>query len=146
MQTTRNSLDTNAGPSDWFTGNVYVDTVAAPAASSQVSASSVHFTPGARTAWHGVLEAGIGGVWTLGGRRSSFSSPQPTTKTAEQQERCRAPSRTRTADPLLTIGGAKPGATVSACFLRYWVASVCRGLRWAATALLHNCSTRCCRC
>jgi len=52
MQITRNSLDTNAGPSDWFTGNVYVDTVAAPAASSQVSASSVHFTPGARTAWH----------------------------------------------------------------------------------------------
>ena len=52
MQITRNNLDTNAGPSDWFTGNVYVDTVAAPAASSQVSASSVHFTPGARTAWH----------------------------------------------------------------------------------------------
>jgi quercetin dioxygenase-like cupin family protein len=52
MQITRNSLDTNAGPSDWFTADVYVDTVAAPAASSQVSASSVHFTPGARTAWH----------------------------------------------------------------------------------------------
>jgi quercetin dioxygenase-like cupin family protein len=52
MQITRNSLDTSAGPSDWFTGNVYVDTVAAPAASSQLSASSVHFTPGARTAWH----------------------------------------------------------------------------------------------
>jgi quercetin dioxygenase-like cupin family protein len=52
MQITRNSLDTSAGPSDWFTGNVYVDTVATPAASSQLSASSVHFTPGARTAWH----------------------------------------------------------------------------------------------
>jgi len=52
MQITRNSLETSAGPSDRFTGSVYVDTVAAPAGSSRVSASSVHFTPGARTAWH----------------------------------------------------------------------------------------------
>jgi quercetin dioxygenase-like cupin family protein len=52
MQITRNSLETGRGPSDWFTGAVYVDTVAAPAGSSRVSASSVHFTPGARTAWH----------------------------------------------------------------------------------------------
>ena len=41
-----------AGPSDWFTGAVFVDAVAAPSGSSRVSASSVHFTPGARTAWH----------------------------------------------------------------------------------------------
>jgi quercetin dioxygenase-like cupin family protein len=52
MQITRNSLDTNAGPSDWFTGSVYVDAVAVPSGGSRVSASSVHFTPGARTAWH----------------------------------------------------------------------------------------------
>ena len=52
MQITRNSLDTAAGPEDWFTGSVYVDTVAAPSAGSRLSASSVHFTPGARTAWH----------------------------------------------------------------------------------------------
>ena len=52
MQITRNSLDTAAGPGDWFTGAVYVDTVAAPADGSRVSASSVHFTPGARTHWH----------------------------------------------------------------------------------------------
>jgi quercetin dioxygenase-like cupin family protein len=52
MEITRNSLETNRGPSEWFTGAVYVDTVAVPAASSRVSASSVHFTPGARTAWH----------------------------------------------------------------------------------------------
>jgi quercetin dioxygenase-like cupin family protein len=52
VQITRNGLDTNRGPSDWFTGAVYIDTVAAPAGSSHVSASSVHFTPGARTAWH----------------------------------------------------------------------------------------------
>jgi quercetin dioxygenase-like cupin family protein len=52
MQITRNSLETTAGPRDRFTGSVYVDTVAAPAGSSRVGASSVHFTPGARTAWH----------------------------------------------------------------------------------------------
>jgi quercetin dioxygenase-like cupin family protein len=52
MQITRNSLDTRAGPSDWFTGSVYIDTVAAPSEGSRLSASSVHFTPGARTAWH----------------------------------------------------------------------------------------------
>ena len=52
MQITRNSLDTSAGPSDWFTGSVYLDSIAAPAGSSQVSATCVHFTPGARTAWH----------------------------------------------------------------------------------------------
>ena len=52
MQITRNSLATTAGPEDWFTGSVYVDTVAAPSDASRVSASCVHFTPGARTAWH----------------------------------------------------------------------------------------------
>ena len=52
MQITRNALTTNAGPRDWFTGAVYIDTVAAPSHGSRLSASSVHFTPGARTAWH----------------------------------------------------------------------------------------------
>jgi quercetin dioxygenase-like cupin family protein len=52
MQITRNALETARGPSDWFTGAVYVDTVAAPSEGSSVHASSVHFTPGARTAWH----------------------------------------------------------------------------------------------
>jgi quercetin dioxygenase-like cupin family protein len=52
MQITRSSIDTAAGPGDWFTGAVYIDAVAAPSGSSRVMASSVHFTPGARTAWH----------------------------------------------------------------------------------------------
>ena len=52
MQVTRNSIETTIGPSDWFTGAVYVDTVVAPSAPSRVQAASVHFTPGARTAWH----------------------------------------------------------------------------------------------
>ena len=52
MDITRNGTDTASGPDDWFTGAVYVDTVAAPAGSSRLSASTVHFTPRARTAWH----------------------------------------------------------------------------------------------
>ena len=52
MQITRNGLETNAGPNDWFTGTVYLDPVATPPEPSRVAASSVHFTPGARTAWH----------------------------------------------------------------------------------------------
>jgi quercetin dioxygenase-like cupin family protein len=52
MQLTRSSIETKAGPSDWFTGAVYIDAVAAPSGSSRLSVSSVHFTPGARTAWH----------------------------------------------------------------------------------------------
>src|SRR5205809_6963921 len=52
MQITRNGIDTAAGPSDWFTGAVFIDAVATPSGASRLSASSVHFTPGARTAWH----------------------------------------------------------------------------------------------
>jgi len=52
MQITRNSIETMTGPSEWFTGTVYVDAVAAPSEPSRLGAASVHFTPGARTAWH----------------------------------------------------------------------------------------------
>jgi quercetin dioxygenase-like cupin family protein len=52
MQITRSSLETAVGPSDWFTGDVYIDTVATAAEPSRLAAASVHFTPGARTAWH----------------------------------------------------------------------------------------------
>jgi len=52
LQITRNTLETGAGPADWFTGSVYIDTVTAPRDASPVGAAAVHFTPGARTAWH----------------------------------------------------------------------------------------------
>jgi quercetin dioxygenase-like cupin family protein len=52
MEITRNRSETAAGPSEWFTGTVFLDPVATPSAASRVSATSVHFTPGARTAWH----------------------------------------------------------------------------------------------
>jgi quercetin dioxygenase-like cupin family protein len=52
MQITRNSLETAKGPADWFTGDVYIDAVATPTPPARTAAAGVHFTPGARTAWH----------------------------------------------------------------------------------------------
>ena len=52
MQIARNGSETTPGPAEWFTGAVYIDAVAAPSSGSRVNASSVHFTPSARTAWH----------------------------------------------------------------------------------------------
>jgi hypothetical protein len=46
MDITRSSVDTQNGPTDWFTRSVYVDAVAAPAGSSTFAAALVHFTPG----------------------------------------------------------------------------------------------------
>jgi quercetin dioxygenase-like cupin family protein len=52
MEITRSTLETGRGPTEWFTGDVYIDTIAAPTDTYRVSAAHVHFTPGARTAWH----------------------------------------------------------------------------------------------
>jgi quercetin dioxygenase-like cupin family protein len=52
MEVTRNSAATTAGPADWFTGIVHIDPVASPSPPSRTAAAMVHFTPGARTAWH----------------------------------------------------------------------------------------------
>jgi quercetin dioxygenase-like cupin family protein len=52
MQITRNGVETSPGPDEWFTGSVYIDAVAVPSGAAQLSANNVHFTPGARTAWH----------------------------------------------------------------------------------------------
>jgi quercetin dioxygenase-like cupin family protein len=52
MEITRNALGTTPGPADWFTGGVFIDTIAEPSRGSRIAAAYVHFTPGARTAWH----------------------------------------------------------------------------------------------
>ena len=52
MKVTRGEGATNPGPAEWFTGTVFIDPMATPSGRSRISASSVHFTPGARTAWH----------------------------------------------------------------------------------------------
>lgn len=53
MKVTRNGRrPSGRGPAEWFTGDVYLDTAAEPSGPSRLAASVVHFTPGARTAWH----------------------------------------------------------------------------------------------
>ena len=46
MKITRNSIETGPGPSDWFTGTVYIDAITAPSDGSGIGAASVHFAPG----------------------------------------------------------------------------------------------------
>ncbi len=52
MQITRNGPETRPGPGDWFTGVVHLEAIATPSEVTRLSAASVHFMPGARTAWH----------------------------------------------------------------------------------------------
>ena len=40
------------GPAEMFTGDVWIDSIAQGQAPSRLSVGIVHFTPGARTAWH----------------------------------------------------------------------------------------------
>jgi quercetin dioxygenase-like cupin family protein len=40
------------GPAAWFTGDVWIDAIAQGQEPSRIRVSAVHFTPGARTAWH----------------------------------------------------------------------------------------------
>jgi quercetin dioxygenase-like cupin family protein len=46
------TIDTRKGSADMFTGDVFIDTVAQTVEPSHIRVNSVHFTPGARTAWH----------------------------------------------------------------------------------------------
>lgn len=52
MKITRSPQPTTLGPSESFTGHVFIDTVAVPEATARSGAALVHFTPSARTAWH----------------------------------------------------------------------------------------------
>jgi quercetin dioxygenase-like cupin family protein len=40
------------GPTEWFTGDVVLDPIVVPQDGSRLTVSAVHFSPGARTAWH----------------------------------------------------------------------------------------------
>jgi quercetin dioxygenase-like cupin family protein len=52
MELTKNSRSTGKGPTDWFTGDVYIDPVRDPDEQSAIGCAHVRFAPGARTAWH----------------------------------------------------------------------------------------------
>jgi quercetin dioxygenase-like cupin family protein len=52
MDLIRTKPDSRPGSADNFTGTVWLDQVAVGAAHSKLRVDSVHFSPGARTAWH----------------------------------------------------------------------------------------------
>jgi quercetin dioxygenase-like cupin family protein len=53
MEVDRTRPESLKGPADWFTGDVWLDTIQAVGQlPSGAQALSVHFSPGARTAWH----------------------------------------------------------------------------------------------
>lgn len=52
MEITRERPPSVLGNPDWFSGEVWVDPIATGAPPSRVRLVSVHFCPGARTAWH----------------------------------------------------------------------------------------------
>jgi quercetin dioxygenase-like cupin family protein len=73
--------DTTKGSSDWFTGDVYVDSIRTPTDASGVMVSNVHFVPGARTAWHthpkGQTLYVTDGVGFIGRRNGSTQEIRP---------------------------------------------------------------------
>lgn len=78
MDINRKSPGTAKGSVDWFTGDVWLDSVGK---TGHVNVLSVHFTPGARTAWHRhpdgqVLHVteGVGRVQARGGVREEVKA------------------------------------------------------------------------
>jgi quercetin dioxygenase-like cupin family protein len=62
------------GPSEWFTGDVWIDSIAQGEEPSRIRVNTVHFTPSARTAWHShalgqtlYVTEGVGLVQSRGG-------------------------------------------------------------------------------
>ena len=48
----RRKQPTGKGPAEWFTGDVWIDPITQGQPPSTLNIGAVHFTPGARTAWH----------------------------------------------------------------------------------------------
>jgi hypothetical protein len=93
MQISRNSLDTAKGPAEWFTGDVYIDTIAAPAGTSTFAAANVHFTPGTR------------GACVCARPRVRMPQPWPSFWTSSASRPIRAPS----------LGGSPVWAPTTSC-------------------------------
>ncbi|MFI1368091.1 (R)-mandelonitrile lyase [Streptomyces griseochromogenes] len=52
MHITRRRPESLRGPAEQFTGSVWLDEIAVPTAPSRLRVFTVHFAPGAHTAWH----------------------------------------------------------------------------------------------
>jgi quercetin dioxygenase-like cupin family protein len=62
--TERKPVSTSKGPAEWFTGDVWLDALS-DGQTAEMRISAVHFSPGARTAWH--RHAGGQTLWVLEG-------------------------------------------------------------------------------
>ncbi len=69
------------GPAEWFTGEVFMQSLATPDDAPGVTVLAVHLAPGARTAWHAhaggqtlYVTDGRGFVQSRGGRRHELSA------------------------------------------------------------------------
>ena len=118
MKITRNSIDTAAGPGEWFTGAVFIDAVAAPSDGSRLSASSVHFTPGARTAWHTHpngqtiwVKEGVGSAQRRGGAVEVIRPGDRVLEPGEEHWHGAAPNRFMTHLALVEVDHAGNPAT-----------------------------------
>jgi quercetin dioxygenase-like cupin family protein len=74
MDIIRSRPQTRVAPREWFTGTVYIDGLTQADMPSRLRAYRVHFTPGARTAWHShphgqllYLTDGVGRAQSRGG-------------------------------------------------------------------------------
>jgi quercetin dioxygenase-like cupin family protein len=52
MQIRHGGRDSEQGPAENFTGTVWMDKIAVPSDDAPIAVYSVHFAPGAHTAWH----------------------------------------------------------------------------------------------
>lgn len=52
MHVSRTQRPTTVAPPEWVSGTAWIDEIAVPEGPSRLKADSVHFAPGARTAWH----------------------------------------------------------------------------------------------
>lgn len=74
---------TAKGPPEWFTGDVWIDSVAQGHSGSALSIALVRFSPGARTAWHSHSVAQTLYVTEGQGRVQSRGEPVVTMRAGE---------------------------------------------------------------
>lgn len=75
MDVIRRPPDSRPGPPENFTGTVWIDAIVASGAASRLRANSVHFAPGARTAWHAHINGQILHVSEGTGRAHARGGP-----------------------------------------------------------------------
>ena len=111
---------TYKGPDDWFSGSVWIVPIVEPDAESALSVISVHFHPGARTAWHAhaggqILQVtdGEGLVQSRGGPIETIRSGDVVHTRAQEWHWHGASRRHFMTHMSITQGGATFGAHVT---------------------------------